>query len=372
MGNLTVPGLGRALSALAFGPVGAAVALISAYKILREKIEDADAAMEALSAEAAKPIGSGIEAYRASLDEARTALGKFYAELKNAGVDNDPIKTEIDRARAVADAKIEAENKARQALGLAPVQKIGDAAALMAEQMDREAAAPGLLKDAEAKRAAANAAQDKLASDQTAIGILRKQLGIGGGGDATFDSEQKKLEELAEDQAKRQAQFDSAQKNGNESVAAVARRELQRIENEVGGIDADRGRRRKLLEQLEGGLSGRSQTAADLGISADDAEAMVKNNAARLRQLPGMTDHAQKVEDTQRQGERVADVLNAKGGQMNMTLAQLAAATGKSYDQTMNIVQGILNKSGEFERRMAQMEAQLHQQGRYLAQRPVN
>ena len=360
MGNATVPGLGRSLSQLALGPVGAAMALVGAYQMLKDKIADADAQMESLADEASKPIGSSIENYRKSLDEARVALGNFYAALKHAGVDNDPIKTEIDRVKALADAKIEAENKVREAMGLPPVGKIGDSAALNAEMMDREAAAPGLEKDAAAKRTAANEARRKLADDQAAITQLRAVLNDPTNSlyKKTVADEEAAANNLArvqniqriaptpEAKARLQAEVDAAQANYN-SVMSV------------------RGNYRTRLGQLEGGLTDRSQAAADAELSATDAEGQLKQNTARLRQLPGMLSHAQKIEGVQEDAGRVADVLNSKGGQLNMTMADLAKISGKNQDQTLRIAQLML--SGELRRDIviAQLEAQVRAQSRF-------
>jgi hypothetical protein len=353
MGNATVPGLGRSLSQLAMGPVGAALALVGAYQMLKDKITEADAAMDAMGVEAAKPIGSGVEAYRKSLDDARVALGNFYAALKHAGVDNDPIKTEIDRAKALADAKLEAENQVRQAMGLPPLAKIGDSAALMAEQSDREAAAPGLEKDAATKRTAANEAKRKLDTDQTAIGILSKQLGLSGS-NLTYDTESKKLEDLEKERAARQRQYDN-----NPTALNPARIELARINVEIDEINQARGRRSTLLGQLEGGLTGRAQVAADAELSANESEGQLKQNNARRRQIPGLLSHTQKMEGVQEDAGRVVDVLNTRGGQMNKTLGQLASATGKTQEETINIVQSILSRTTTMSQRISQLERQL-------------
>ena len=360
MGNATVPGLGRSLSQLALGPVGAAMALVGAYQMLKGKLDDADGAMNALADDAAQPIGSGIEAYRRSLDEARVALGNFYAALKHAGVDNDPIKTEIDRAKALADAKLEAENKVREAMGLPPLDKIRDSAALMAEQSDRESAAPGLEKDAAAKRSAADEAKRKLVDDQDALARLRSILN-----DPKNPTYQKMVgdEEAAAKNLERVQNIQRIAPNAQAKAALQA--EVDAAQANYNSVFAVRGNYRTRLGQLESGLTERSQTAADSEMSATEAEGQFKQNTARLRQLPGLLSHAQKLEGAQEDSAKLVNVLNTRGGQLNMTIGEMAEKTGKSHDQTLKIISGVVAGTLRRDTVIAQLEQQVRALSRF-------
>jgi hypothetical protein len=242
--NHVIPGLGVALKA-AFSPVGAVIsALVIGFGYLNNKIKEFNDQLDQMAAEAAKPLGAGVDAYKQSLDNAKIKLGEFLSALDSAGKDKDPVKNKIDRANDLVEAELEGQRKIVEALGKSEAarlraqgasdQQIAAAEArsqAVIEQIDMaktrtrgssgmtsllmesEAQAPALKADALAKRAAADEARRKLDSDLLAVGILRGQLGGGDGKVSTYLLESGHLVELEKEKDARTKRRNAALKS---------------------------------------------------------------------------------------------------------------------------------------------------------------
>ena len=385
---------GAALLNMFRGPVGPILALVGLFELVKGKIDETEAEAEKLSDELAKPMGAGIEAYRKSLDEAKTELGKFLSSLKHAGDDNDPIKTEIERAKQLLTVELENQKKIIEGLHKVELQRLRasgaspeqiaavearqqseidhlnekveltkGSSALMLEQTEREQAAARLATEAQEKRGRANQAKWKFEEDQTAIQILSGMLGLGesGGKNSTYVLEEKKLQELTAERDTRKKQFDGAVASGNGSVSGIAGRELERLNREIEEIIGTRDSRRTRLNQLQNSETSRSQATADAETDATDAEGKQKTNTGRLKQIPGDLDQVVKVEDIEQHTNRITETLNQHGGKLNESLGQLMSETGKTHDQQIKILTGIVTGLLKVQNVVAQLETQLAQ-----------
>jgi len=111
MGNAAVPGLGSALAELGQGPLGAALALISAYEMVRQKIEEVDTQAEELSAMEMDAHRQAIENFQKAWDDCRLSLEKYREAVKSSGQSKDPAADGLNQVKAVSAAQTEAHIK---------------------------------------------------------------------------------------------------------------------------------------------------------------------------------------------------------------------------------------------------------------------
>jgi hypothetical protein len=117
IGNVAAPGAGHAMSELAFGPVGAALALFAVYEMIQKKIEDIDAKLESLNAENLAAHKTAVENLWKAWDDARTAQQKYDIAVKEAGQSKDPAGARLAEIKAISAAQTEANLKYLEELG---------------------------------------------------------------------------------------------------------------------------------------------------------------------------------------------------------------------------------------------------------------
>lgn len=130
MGEDTVPGLGRALSMLAMGPLGAVVALTSVVEYLKHGVEETNKKLDELSANAAKAFGGGDWAtnYVTAVLQAAEATDTLTEALRKAKDAGPEIKTRYDAETKAIQASVTAlqeKLKAQEALDVAEARKRG-------------------------------------------------------------------------------------------------------------------------------------------------------------------------------------------------------------------------------------------------------
>jgi len=389
LGDAAVPGLGRAISELGSGPLGVALVLIDVFEKLKAKIEDDEAAMDKLADLASKPINAGTEGLRKAFDEAATALGKFRTAL-TGGADDDVIHTQIERSKQLIAVELEGQKQITEALGKTEVarlrasgatpdqiaaaqsrtqaavdaidQKIHSAdgsSGLIAEQTTRKAAQKDLENKAVAAIEAERAARVKFENDQATLKNARDALDPRTNtGKALADRKQKAVEALTE--ANEQPDIVSGMGMGpdinNRAAKAAAIKDAQ---DEMDKVNAAEAQWKSTKKNLEANEADRVQAVTTAEENSSKAQRAATTNNKRLEQLPGEIDQTTKVEGIQEHSARVVEMLNQHGGTLNKSLGELAAATNKTHNQTLNIVQSILDGHSSFQVRMAQLEAQL-------------
>lgn len=372
IGNTVAPGAGRALGELAFGPLGAALALLSTFEVLRKSIDAASDAADKLSESLAAPDTSGIKGVQTAWDDAAKAYGDYLAKLAKAGEDNDPIKTEIERAKELTVARLEAQKKIQEATGdkagaeytQRSIDLTKGSSSLIAEQDAREKAQARLEADAAAKAAADEAAAQKYADDQAKLQHARDAATPGTEANKTI---QKKIDDANAAAEKKTADLDEAAKNmGPAGLSGAGKDALdemrQQVADAIATAKAAQGeldRAKKEQAQLEANQIQRNQAKAVADKAATDAADAAERNKGRLDQLPGEINQNSAVEAIKQHSDRVVEVLNTHGGILNESLSQLAQETGKTNQQTLNIVESILGGQYSLQQRIAQLEAQL-------------
>jgi hypothetical protein len=313
------------------------------------------------------PDTSGINGVKTAWDDATKAYGEYVAKLATAGKDNDPIKTEIERAKELTLARLEAQKKIEEAMGdkagaeytQRSIDLTKGSSSLIAEQDAREKAQSKLEADSAARANEARAADKKFADDQAKLKSDREATDPNS---AAGKALQKKIDAAAD-------KVDAATSSPDETISyaggpAVDRRKekaqaISDAQAELSAAQRELDNRKKEQSQLESDESLRvaQKSAADAAATAaDDAS---EKNKGRLTQLPGEIKQDTATEAIKQHSDKVVEILNTHGGALNETLAQLAAETGKTQQQTLNIVESILDGHFTAQRRIAQLEAQL-------------
>ena len=401
IGNVAAPGAGRALMELAMGPVGVGLALVGVYEMLHRQLEADEEAADQLAEILSKPMNAGVEGVQKAWDEAAVSLGKYYAKLKTAGQDSDPIATEIKRIKEKTDAQIDGTKKIIEALGKEEVAAIrvrdakagktkeqteNDVAAAQARtaaQLDildtakTKADGQGSLVDEQKKRAAQNARLQREAAEateaarQASLKFENDQASLKSAQQA-LDPETpagKALKKRSEDAAKKMedAQSIPDQTVTSSSFGAVVRdnsamkqKAIADAQSEIDSAEKERQRYKKLADQLAASESVRETAFATAEEEKNTKQSASVKNQTRLRELPVEIKQSGEVEDIQAHSKKVVEVLNTHGGKLNESLGQLGAETGKTQQQMLTIVSQIIHGQRNIQQTIAQLEAQLH------------
>ena len=353
IGNTAAPGAGRAMGELAMGPLGAALALLSAYELLKKSLDDDSEAADKLAEELAKPDTAGIKGVQEAWDTATKSYGEYLAKLKNAGADNDPIKTEIDRAKELTVAKLEAQKKIQEAMGdkagaaytQESIDKTKGSSGLIAEQDQREKAQKVL----EQKASEASVAQmqaDKKAKDDAAR--LDKARAITDPNSDAGKALQKKIDEAGErvEQAKKMDDVTTTTSPTGGVVVtdntAAKAKAISDATNDQQAAQREYASQKKIKEDLEASEIQRDKDKAEADQNASNTEAAATENKKRLTQLPGEIKQDSAKEDIEAHTTKVTEILNEHGGQQNKTLQDLAKSAGYSQAAALATVERII------------------------------
>jgi hypothetical protein len=403
IGNVAAPGAGRALMELAMGPVGIGLALVSVYEMLKKTLEDDEAAADKLAELMAKPENGGIMAVKEAWDKAAESLGKYHAAMATAGEDNDPVATQIKRAKELADAQVEASKKIVSALGEQTVARLRENGATKEQiataeaniksqlaaldQLKEHATGSGALQSELTQRKSQSGKLDqaaldadahnkavglKFTQDQATLESARDALGMGKEGPNSEAA--KALKKKQEDAA---AKLEAAQNIPDTTVSvaggsavvvdnsAMKQKAIEEAQGEVEKANAEVAARKKEVAQLEASEAQRAKEKELADEAAKRAKEASEKNQARLRELPEEIDQAHKVETTKDHAQSVIDVLNTHGGKSNAALGEVATAIGLTEQQRLNIAERILKHQmtiqqawAGLEQRLAQLEAQ--------------
>lgn len=361
IGNVAAPGAGAALGELAFGPVGAALALVGAYEAVKKTLEAAIEAADKLAEELAKPDTAGIKGVQEAWDEATKKYGEYLAAVENAGKDKDPIKTEVERAKQLVLAKYEGQKKIAEATGdtagAAYYQNQIDRtnqSSLITEQMRREQAQPELQAAAAEAAEAAAAEARKFKNDQAKLEHSREALDEKS---AAGKALRERIEKAGEALETAQAEPDFSPQ-GRDLRADKGRR-ISEAQADLDAANQELANSRKEVAQLEASEVQRAKAKAAAEEEAKTKAEAVVNNAGRLNQLPGEINQAGALTDINEHSRKVVDILNAHGGQTNESLQQLAQSLGYTHGATLNMVERIVSGLDSYNARMAQLEAKL-------------
>ena len=326
-------GLGEALTKSFSGALGPGNLALTVYDKAHEKLDQINADLDKQGEAAAKPLGAGVAGVRQSWQEAAESLGKYNSTPATAGKDNDPIGTEIKRAKEVAEAKIEAE-KVTEAKGKqeeetlrqknASSDEIAAAHARTQAKLDaldeqkQEATGSGSLKSEQAERDAQNEKLHKNAIDATEAARQAKAKHLN---DVAVSEKANRALDPTSDEAK------ALQKRVTDATAELAHANLQPDNvyslGSFGGVPIDQheSKERSIVDaktDLDAAnsaveeakkLAEREQTNAAASntlayetsqTQAKDAQAASEHNQERLTQLPGEIGQAQKLEQIQK------------------------------------------------------------------------
>jgi hypothetical protein len=390
IGNVAAPGAGHALNELAFGPVGAAQALIGAFEMVRKTIEAVEKEEEALNDENLTEHQASIKNIQTAWDDAATEFGKYLAKISHAGEGEDAIKKQIERAKELVTAELEGQLKIQEALGKtetarlrasgatpeqiaaaearnqegidyiqSSLDKTRGSSSLIEEQSAREKKKKELEENAEFMTKAARDADKNFQADQGKLKKDRDAL------DPTTP-EGKALQKKIDDAGKKlQVAVDSPDYTIDYAPGPEIDRRADKQKNIVSAqadrdaANAERTNYQKEADTLTGNEDERVRRNAEANDAAKNARDQAEKNADRLAQLPGEIEEDSKKEASEEHTRKVTEILAAHGGRLNESLGQLAAETGKTHEQTLNIVQSIIDGHFTLQQRIAQLEAQL-------------
>lgn len=366
IGNVAAPGAGRALSELAMGPLGAALALVGAYESVRSSLEAASEAADRLAEELAKPETGGIQAVQKAWDDAATAYGEYLDKISSAGKDKDPIKTEVDRAKELVLARLEAQKKIQEAMGdqagaaytQGSIERTKGTSSLLLEQGMRERAQPELAQQADAASLAAIAADKKFRDDQAKLAADREATDPNSAAGKALADKIKAASEAAEAAKALPDQINNIGGPATDFRAQKAKA-IADAEANLAAANQELANRRKEQATLEGNEALRQASKTEADSDAKNAAEAATANRGRLVQLPGEIGQAQKVADINEHSQKVLSILETHGGRLNETLQQLANSLGFTHEATLNMVNRIVAGQDTFAGRMANLERML-------------
>jgi hypothetical protein len=374
IGNVAAPGAGRALGELAYGPVGAALALAGAFEYLRSKIDEVAKQEEDLNEQELSEHQKNIEALQTAWDNTQKALGDYYAALATAGDEKDPTKKQLDNIKAVTDAQIESSKKIIEALGKQEVaylrahggspDQIADAEARTQSQvrgLDADKAnadGPALLQLEQQKRLAQDAQlqRDAIAAEQQAAAAkaandknARELAGV----NDQLDPSTKPGKALKEKQEAAATALKNAQEMPDQvadvspaggvilrdNTAAKAAAIAKAQEDIAVAAAARLVERQKQLQDNEFALQEKEKETAK---RASDANATSTTNRARLKELPGDINQAQQVQGINQTGDAIVDKINERDATTGQTLGAMGAAAHLNQSQIIEIARELL------------------------------
>lgn len=374
VGNVAAPGAGAALGELAMGPLGAALALVGAFELLKDKIAEANDEMDKFAALAAQPQTGGIKAVQDAWRDATAAQAEYDAAMRTAGQDNDPVATRIKDIKAITAAQIEASKQVVEAYGreqVAYLRAHGGTAeqitaaenatkaqlnaldsqnrrdegsdALKLEQSKRQAQADDLAAAERAANAAKQAADKKAEDNADELKKAQDKLNPDTPDGKKF-ADRKTEAEAALNKANALPDYIPDPYGMNPAIDNRAAKQvnIDKAQDEQEKLRIEEEGTRKRLAQLKADAE---KTQADKDAADDAAKRAAEasqHNKDRLGQLPDEIRTDTTVEGIKDQGSAAVAALNSHLGNIHDTVGQQAAAAQVTAKQINGVLQGLL------------------------------
>lgn len=385
-----VYGGATAFGALTAGAIGAGIAL----EKLIEYFQSFEDELQSVNRGELKDHTAALGRIQDSWKNAKQSLADYYVEMRNAGSDNDPIKTEIQRVNELRDARIAASEAIIKAYGkeeiarlkasgatpeqIAAAQGRIDLTVARMEAGKREGDTVGSLKNEQQNRQAAAEALDRQAQD--ALENARKSALAKQQHDEELAALEKK--NSGEDKQKRDLTIEEAKRRlehlqslpmvgqipaaigdfGTQPSEYATPGQIAKAKEEFERLASARDREQKRIEQLRGSQFDVDAAAAEAASRAASAKGASITNERRLNQLPGEIGQASKVLDaTNTDATRIAGLAEKAG----ITLQQLANINQRLQSGLINSAQII---AGLEQRISAIEESQRRLNGRQRSQ----
>lgn len=156
LGRVTFPGLGRAMSAIRFGPIVAmAVAAGAALMYFKGKLKEVNEELDKLNAKELAEHEGNVSKIKEAWDNARQEIIKYKQAVKDAGEDKDPAATRLKLIQEVSKAQTEAnikELEERQKIYIEWLKVNGGTAAQIASAEQAGKDTVNAVRDASANR----------------------------------------------------------------------------------------------------------------------------------------------------------------------------------------------------------------------------
>ena len=398
IGNVVAPGAGRALGELAFGPVGAALALATAFEFLRKKIEDVEKQEEELNQEQLTEHQKNVDALKQAWLDTQKALGDYYAEMATAGTEKDPTKKQLENIKAITDAQLESSKKIIESLGkqeVAWLRANGGTPEQIAAAEERTRLAEAKIdskkefadgvgglrleqqqrsnQDSELQRRAIEAVQEAGKAKEEnkknieALAFTNESLDpTKPAGKALAKKQQDAADAMAAAQGLRGGKETVATDDQGGSVVidydAIKAKAVAAAQVAVDEANAEVARLTSRQQQLESKVFQLEENERITAANATNATGQSVTNRGRLRELPGEIEQAGRVQAVKDTGESAVEVVNTHGGRTNASLGELAAVLKLTEQQKLNLISGILNHTLSLQNVFKGLESRLSQQ----------
>jgi hypothetical protein len=370
MGNVVVPGLGHSLMELAYGPIGVSLALAGAFEFFHKKVEETDKEVEKLGQEEMTAHAEAVENFKKVWEEAKLAVEKYDAEIKQASISKDPAGDRLKSIKEVSAAETEAHAKRIEQLNKEYVLFLKGHGASEAQIAGAEEA--GARQVENIKSGSALNSINELGKDIAARTERQKDF------DATEHAEENRVARAKDAQnralseqkelnnpeliAKDQENVDKQSKAVEEITAVVGRmasddparvlaeRQLAAAQSDLAAATAkqnEHAERRQKLEETVPAIGSELQAA-----QAAQAQASATGKANREAITSETTERAGaiKLQGQKSSDERLDQQLNehisvmgANGQRTVETFSELALATGRSQEQVIALAQAIID-----------------------------
>jgi hypothetical protein len=353
------PKLGEGIGNLFKGPIGQIALAAQFYEWQKGEIDKANAESDKRGALNAQPEGAGLSGAQQAWDNAAESAAKYFAAVSAAQKDNDPVGTEIKRARDVTEARIEEEKRQVAAQGKseedklrqnnATQEQVAAAHAQTRTKLDalddteRVGTGSGLLQQEQLERAAQSVklrnaaavasddfrkAEVKHTEFKTALDKARSAL------DPKSD-EGKALQKRIDDAAAKveEAETEPDVMYGYATSPPIDNTAAKKSDIAAAEAELEKANAELTARKLQVGTAEATQVQNDFEYELakklqENALQASKHNEDRLARLPGEIIHAQEVENIHREGTAQTEAINAASGPADGT-ASAAHPSGR-------------------------------------------
>jgi hypothetical protein len=348
--NSVAPTAGVALSELAFGPIGATLALLGLFQLLKQKLDEDSEAADKLGQLLALPDTAGVKGLQDAWDDATKSAADYYAKMQTAGQDEDPIATQIKRVKELADAQVESSKKIVEALGKEEIARIRVAGAQTGKSKAEIDAAVSA-SESNTESALAGLDQKKQATDGSSALIKEQQERLAASdslGKAATNAN--RVAALWDDQAKNAETKRKSARDALDPTTEAGKALIKKRDDAAAAADAARELPTTRVDPLSGTVFNDPALVAERNKAITDAQAQqaavqaeINNqkkasntdltdietqkdiadkerdrtkaasvkNQTRLAQLPGEITQDQQVESAQSFGQNATDAVTA-------------------------------------------------------------
>ena len=393
---------GSALGELAYGPVGAALALTAVYESLKKGVEAVETAAEELDKEDLAEHQEAIKNVQTAWDDAKTEWAKYSAAVNNAGGGEDPVKKQIADIKAVTDARIEASKRYQEELGRQEIQYLrahgaSPAAIAAAEARQRNAldaldaqkrnadgtamdqqeltlrknAQPGLDRAASVADAALAAARARELETQNQLNDATAKLNPNTKTGAELAAKREAANSALGD-AHQQSDFIEVPGGQTIDNRQQKARDIAAAQEQLAEVNAEIERTKKAqavaTEQHDRAVA----AAAEAEEKARNTDQLGRENAKRTATLPGKIQTDQTVQSIDNEGVQGAAILASIAQGTHETVGQLLLETGKTQQQIKNLLHELVTGHADLSTVVAQLRSQLAQAHAQIHAYPVS